>query len=72
MALKLGVTGALIVKAKEEEPVIAGLLDITLIIYPMPVVAPAGIVTAIVPELAVLVIVPILVGEAKLPEASLS
>jgi hypothetical protein len=51
-------------------PVTAGLLLITLILYPVPETAFAGIVALIVPELALLTNVPIAVGEAKEPDAS--
>jgi hypothetical protein len=51
-------------------PVTAGLLLITLILYPAPVAAAAGIVVLIVPELTLLFAsVPIIVGAAKEPEA---
>ncbi len=65
-----GVTVELIVKAAELVPVTAGFEDTTLTLYPAPVGVPPGIVQEIVPELAVELNVPILVGEAKLPEAS--
>lgn len=70
--MKVGVTGALIVNANDEVPLIEGLLAITLIKYPVPVGVPPGIVAAIVPELATLLSVPITVGLAKLPAASLN
>ena len=52
------------------EPVVEGKLEITRIKYPVPPAVVAGIVMLIVPALAVEVIDPILVGLAKLPEAS--
>ena len=72
IAVNVGVIGALIVNATVEEPLIEGLLEITLIKYPVPVEVPPGIEAAIVPELAVLLSVPITVGLAKLPAASLN
>jgi hypothetical protein len=50
------------------EPVTTGFELTTLIRYPVPVVVPAGIVALIVPAV-VLVSVPILTGEVKLPAA---
>jgi len=49
-------------------PVVAGLLPITLILYPIPAMVLEGIVPEIVPD-AVDVIVPIFIGEVKLPLA---
>ena len=49
------------------EPVVAGLLAITRIIYPVPVAVPKGIVAEIVPEFALLVKVPIVVGDENEP-----
>ena len=48
-------------------PVIIGSLEITLILYNEPAAAPPGIVAFIVPEV-VEARVPILVGDAKLPD----
>ena len=44
-----------------------GLLEITLMRYPEPPVLPAGMVTEILPEFAVLVNVPKVVGDANEP-----
>ena len=47
-----------------------GLLLITLILYPLPVAVLAGMVAAIVPELALLTNVPMVTGAEKEPEPS--
>ena len=52
-------------------PVTTGLLDTTLIRYPVPAVAFAGMVILMVP-LVVAGKVPMAIGEVKLPVASLS
>ena len=49
-------------------PVTAGLLLITLILYPVPVAVPEGIVALIVPELASLTVVPIGTGLENDPD----
>jgi hypothetical protein len=51
------------------EPVVTGLLATTLILYPVPNVVPAGNTAEMVP-LVVLVKVPMLTGDVKLPVAS--
>lgn len=51
-------------------PVVAGLLETILILYPVPEGNADGIVIVIVPLFPVDVNVPIVVGDAKLPAAS--
>ena len=56
-------------KAVDSLPVIAGALERILILYPVPVAVPAGMVMLMVPLFAVDANVPTVTGEAKLPEA---
>ena len=51
------------------EPIIAGLLLTTLILYPAPEAVTAGIVAFIFPELILLTKVPIFIGVANEPDA---
>ena len=57
-------------KGLELEPIMDGLLLITLIKYPVPLGVFAGIVQLIVPAFRLLTKVPIFTGEAKEPDAS--
>lgn len=57
------------VKLTEDDPVTAGVVEIILIKYPAPVAVPEGIEIKIDPLFTVDASDPIIVGEAKLPDA---